>query len=120
MLNKVCVDDEQNVLLQTLEYGYLSETHFLIRLRRRFSVSRFTTSIRIYKFSVDDLYMSRSDCADTGLSNAIRVYAHICACPNKAAQRYRCSHVHLASSYYVVIKPAFLHRQPAFSRLPVS
>ena len=51
--------------------------------------------------------MSRSDCADTGLSNAIRVYAHICACPNKAAQRYRCSHVHLASNYYVVIKLAF-------------
>ena len=61
----------------------------------------------IYKFSTDDLYRSRSDCADTGLSNAIPVYGHICACPNKTAQRYRCSHVHLVSKYYVVIKPAF-------------
>ena len=51
--------------------------------------------------------MSRSDCADTGLSDAILVHAHICACPNKAAQSYRCSHMHLASNYYVVIKLAF-------------
>ena len=51
--------------------------------------------------------MTRSDCANTGLPNATRVDAHICACPNKAAQRHRCSHVHLASNYYVVIKPAF-------------
>ena len=33
-------------------------------------------------FSTDDLYMSRSDFADIG------VYAHICACHDKAAQRY--------------------------------
>ena len=65
------------------------------------------TSIRIHKFSADDLYMSRSDCPDTGLSNAIRVHAHICACPNKVAQSYHCSHMHLASNYYVVIKLAF-------------
>ena len=66
-----------------------------------------STSIRIYKFSADDFYMSRSDCANTGLSNAIRVHAHICACSNKAAQSYHCSHMHLASNYYVVIKLAF-------------
>ena len=65
------------------------------------------TSIRIYKFSADDLYMFRSYCADTGLSDAICVHAHICACPNKAAQSYHCSHMHLASNYYVVIKLAF-------------
>ena len=64
------------------------------------------------QFSADDLYMFRSDCADTGLSDTIRVHAHICACPNKAAQSYHCSHMHLASNYYVVIKLAFLHRRP--------
>ena len=47
----------------------------------------------IYKFYADDLYMSRSDCAHTGLSNAIRVHAHICACPNKAAQSDHSSHI---------------------------
>ena len=61
----------------------------------------------MYKFSADDLYMFRSYCADTGLSDAIRVHAHIRACPNKAAQSYHCSHMHLASNYYVVIKLAF-------------
>ena len=65
------------------------------------------TSIRIYKFSADDLYMFRSYCADTGLSDAIRVHAHICVCPNKAAQSYHCTHMHLAANYYVVIKLAF-------------
>ena len=33
-------------------------------------------------FSTDDLYISHSDVADIG------VYAHICACHDKAAQRY--------------------------------
>ena len=51
--------------------------------------------------------MFRSYCADTGLSDAIRVHTHICACPNKAAQSYHCSHMHLASNYYVVIKLVF-------------
>ena len=45
-------------------------------------------------------------------SNAVCVYAHIYACPDKAAQMYfdsinYAAHVHIVSNYYVVIKPNF-------------
>ena len=76
--------------------------------RRSAHVVNFYSYIQI---SADDLYMSRSDCADTELSNAIRVHAHICACPNKAAQSYHCSHMHLASNYYVFFAQTTCVRQ---------
>ena len=45
--------------------------------------------------------------AQTLVCPTLFVHTHICACPNKAAQSYHCSHMHLASNYYVVIKLAF-------------
>ena len=44
--------------------------------------------------------------------SAIRVYAHTCACPDKAAQMYfgsmnYASRIYITSNYHIVIKPAF-------------
>ena len=85
MLNKVCVDDEQNVFLQTHECGYLSETHFLIRLRRRFSVSRLTM------FQNNHVVIKQATCACRKL---LFVYTNfpqtICTCPGQTAQTLFC------------------------------
>ena len=96
MLNKVCVDDEQKVLLQTLECGYLSETHFLIRLRRRFLVSRFTM------FQYNHVVIKQAICACRKL---LFVYTHfpqmICACPVQTAQTLVCPTLFVYTRIYV-------------------
>ena len=96
MLNKVCVDGEQNVLLQTLECGYLSETHFLIRLRRRFSVSRFTM------LQYNHVVIKQATCACRKL---LFVYTNfpltICTCPVQTAQTLVCPTLFVYTGIYV-------------------
>ena len=96
MLNKVCVDDEQNVLLQTFESGYLSETHFLIRLRRRISVSRSTM------FQYNHVVIKQATCACRKL---LFVYTNfpqtICTCPVQIAQTLVCPTLFVYMRIYV-------------------
>ena len=96
MLNKVCVNDEQKVLLQTLECGYLSETHFLIRLRRHFSVSRFTL------FQYNHVVIKRAICECRKL---LFVYTNVpqtfCTCPVQTAQTLVCPTLFAYTRIYV-------------------
>ena len=96
VLNKVCVDDEQKVLLQTLECCYLSETHFLIRLRRPFSVSRFTM------FQCNHVVIKQAICACRKL---LFIYTYfpqtICTCPVQTAPTPVCPTLFVYMRIYV-------------------
>ena len=82
-------------------WHYLFENHFLIRLRGRFPVTRF--SMLLYKprgYQADDLRMSLTTIRFSHIPfsadvfrlrikfSAVHVCAHTCICPDKAAQMY--------------------------------
>ena len=82
-------------------WHYLFENHFLIRLRGRFPVTRF--SMLLYKpcgYQADDLRMSFTTIRFSHIPfsadvfrlrikfSAVHVYAHTCIYPDKAAQMY--------------------------------
>ena len=87
-------DKQKKVSANRWMWRYPFENHFLMRLRRRLPVTRFT--MYWYKprgYQADDLCLSLSLYAFRIYIFpqhfcAIHVYAHTCACPYKAAQMY--------------------------------
>ena len=109
-------------------WRYLSETHFLTRLHRLFQLQDLQCLILPCGYQADDLCMSMTSIRlfiyffhrRFGYTSfrlrikfsVIHVYAHTCACTDKAAQMYFGSmnygtHIYITSNYHIVIKPAF-------------